>query len=274
MKNKTILQSLIQECLKEVRNEKKTIKLSQLKEALRGPVREVLKEGMASAGKTVGKEDKAEKEKIDKGYNKNGNEKLDKTNEKLLKEMESLVHGINSDWDVYWDDNNQLVVHAENLVSVRIAPKFENNFDMEIMVKLVDRIRVIAQTWEQIKETVKANLNDLSDDSIAHKAQADQQKKSSSEGEKGKDAGPRHDITKVKKVGDSSKDNKDFNEKAVTKDEDEPSAPMKDVGEPKSLNKNVEKTTQVKPPKHKKVEGDEKLKVELDGTTKYRIKKS
>jgi hypothetical protein len=271
MKKSNQLKSLIQECIREIKQENDP--KAKLKASLRGVVREVIKEFVTRpTGKTVEK-DEAEKE--NKQYSKDGNERLDKANAKLQKELETLVHAINSDWEVYWDDNRQLVVQANNLVSVRIIPKFENNFDIEIMVKLVDRVKVVAVTWEQAKATIKATLTDMGDETSADvaKDKSDENEKGSEKND-GKDAGPRHDITKKKEVGDTKKDNKDYNEKAVEKDEDQPSAPMKDVGDKKGLNKDITKTQQVKPPKHKADEGADKLRIEIPTTKKHRIKKS
>ena len=263
----TKFKTLIRECLDEVKLESNP-KL-QLKEALRGVVRNVLRE---ISNTTKPEPSKEEKEKIQKGFSKDGNERLDKENNKLQKELETLVHNIDSDWNVYWDDHNDLNVDAKNLLRVRITPKFENNFDIDAMVKLVDRLRVIGVTWDQVKSFVKANFTDLKNETSVDVA-----KSKSLDGYEdktgGKDAGPRHDITKIKKVSDTKKDNKDYTEKQVEKDEDQPDQPMADVKE-KSLNKNIQKTTQVKPPKHKSDENSNKLKTDLPGTKKFRVKKS
>lgn len=264
---RTKFSQLVKECLDEIKLEKNP--RLQLKEALRGAVREVLSE---ISNTTKPEPSKEEKEKVQKGFAKNGNERLDKENVKLQKELETLVHGINPDWLVYWDDHNELNVDAKNLLRVRITPKFENNFDIDAMVKLVDRLRVIAVTWQQVKDFVKANFSDLTDETsadVAKKKSLDAYKDNTN----GKDAGPRHDITKIKKVGDTKKDNMDFNKKDVEKEEDQPDQPMKEV-DVEDKNKNIEKTPHVKPPKHKSDDKANQLKTDLPATKKFRAKKS
>lgn len=278
---KAKFQSLVRECLAEVKVELDP--RTRLKESLRKVVRNVLNE--ISTG-TKPEPDKAEKEKVQKGFAKDGNERLDKVNEKLQKELETLVHGINSDWAVYWDDRKDLNVDAKNLLRVRITPKFENNFDIDAMVKLCDRIRVIAVTWEQVKDFVKVNFSNL-----VNKTNADQLKdRSMSLGKdrqtSDKAAGPVQSDIKNRgeknngedaKVKDTKRDDKDYTEPQTKKEEDMPDQPMKQVTEPgkdpDSKNKDIEKTPQVKPPKHKKDDGADKLKTDLPATKKFRLRK-
>jgi len=274
-------QSLVRECISEVKAESDP--RQRLKESLRKVVQGVLKE--ISTG-TKPEPEKEDKEKAQKGYSKTGNERLDKTNNKLRDELETIVHGIDATWNVYWDDHNELVIRAQNLLYVRVTPKFENNFDIDAMVKLVDRIRVIAVTWEQVKSFIKANFSDLKNETIPDKMKKRSLDHQKDHDEITKDAGPRNDIVKNRgeknngedaKIKDIKKDNKDYNEKQYPKKEDQPDQPMKQVTEPgkdpDSKNKKIEKTPHVKPPKHKKEEGSEKLKTSLPSTKKFRLRK-
>lgn len=272
-------QALVQECIAEVKFESDP--RQRLKESLRKVVRNVLNE---ISSITKPEPDKEEKETIQKGYKKTGNERIDKVNEKLQKELETIVHGINSDWQVYWDDRNDLVVSANSELNIRITPKFENNFDIFAVVKLVDRIRVIAVTWEQVKAFVKANFGELENKtdvikkkSIDHYKDRDVIKKAAgpiqtdikNRGEKnnGEDA----------KIKDTKRDDKNYNEKAVSKEEDQPDQPMKQVTDqgkdPEGKNKNITKTSHVKSPKHKNEDGADKLKTSLPATKKFRLRK-
>jgi hypothetical protein len=223
--------------------------------------------------------DTEEKETVSKGYNKKGNERVDKTNEKQEAELESLIHGIDPKWEVYTDDHNQLIVRAQNLLYVRICPKFENNYDIDAMVRLVDRVRAIALNWEQVKAFVKANFSDLKKTTNAdqlHKKSVD------NEYEKGvnqKSAGPDNDVIKNRgekkngedaKIKSTKKDDMDYNEPQTKRDEDMPDQPMKDVtkpGEdPEGKNKKISKTEKPKAPKFK---NDKKLKVSDKKTPKF-----
>lgn len=269
------LRSLIRECISEI-NVENNPRL-RLKEALRPIVKNALKE-ISTNG--TPEPDKDEKETISKGYKKTGNERLDKTNEKLLKELESLVHGIDANWEVYWDDHAQLIVRAQNLLYVRICPQFENKFNVDAMVKLVDRVRAIALDWEQVKAFVKANFSDLKKGT-----NADRLTKKSVDNETDdrevikKDAGPRSDIVKNRgekkngedaKIKDAKRDDKDYNEPMTKREEDMPDKPMKQVTEPgkdpEGKNHDIKKTDKVKPPKHK---NDKVLRISDKKTSKF-----
>jgi hypothetical protein len=273
----TKFRNIIRECISEIKKENDPRTL--LKESLRNVVKEVLKEIA-----TVSKPEPTEEEKTDtsKGYFKKLNQRVDKTNDKLQAELETIVHGIDPTWEVYWDDHNQLIVRAHNLLYVRIVPKFENNYDIDAMVKLVDRVRAIAQTWDQVKAFVKANFNDLKNQTIPDKLH----KKSVDNYEDRevikKDAGPekakvnfRYQDPKHSSVKDTKKDDKNYNEPQTKRAEDMPDQPMKQVTEPgkdpESKNKNITKTPQVKPPKHKL---DKKLRVKDKKTSKFTFKKT
>jgi hypothetical protein len=276
-------QSLVKECIAEIKMESDP-KL-QLKESLRKVVKNILKE---IASGTLGKSaiPKEDNEKIQKGYAKVGNERLDKTNIKLMKELETIVHGINADWDVYWDDRFDLNVDAKNLLRVRITPKFENNFDIDAMVKLTDRIRVIAVTWDQVKDFVKENFNNLENKTVPDKLKDRSMAQGGDRDVIKKAAGPVQSDIKNRgeknngedaKIKDTKRDDKNYNEKQVSKDEDQPDQPMKSVvdagKDPESKNKNIDKTPQVKPQKQKKEDGSDKLKTSLPATKKFRARK-
>ena len=268
--------NIVQECIAEIKKE--TDPRTRLKESLRSVVKDVLKE-IANVPEKLTDEAKVA---IQKGYFKKGNERLDKTNEKLQKELETIVHGIDPNWQCYWDDHNQLVVLAQNLLYVRIVPKFENNYDIDAMVKLVDRVRAISQTWEQVKAFVKENFGNLKNQTIP-----DQLKKRALDHYEDrevikKDAGPekakvepRYISPDKPKIKDTKKSDKDYNEPQTKREEDMPDKPMKQVTEPgkdpESKNKNIKTTDKVKPPKHK---NDKKLKASDKKTPKFTLRKS
>jgi len=289
-KTREKFQRIVKECLAELNQAKQVDPRKRLKESLRPMVEQVLGEIANIKVKEVDDE-KAEKDKVRKGYNfdrqaiyhkDGGPERLDKTNVEKAEELETLVKDIDKDWQVYWDDHNELNVDAKNMGRVRITPKFENNFDIDFMWKLVDRIRAIALTWEQVKAFVKANLKELKA-SEGNKTKADKAWEKSlantvDQDKNKKMAGPETDIIKNRledpehtKLKDTPKKDKDFKEDQVKKDEDQPDQPMKDVGEPKELNKNIEKTPKVKPPKH---DNDDTLKIKDKKTPKFRSRKS
>jgi hypothetical protein len=196
------------------------------------------------------------------------------------------VKDINANWEAYWDDYGQMIVRAQNLLYVRIVPKYENNFDIDAYVKLVDRIRSISLTWEQVKSFVKENFKDVGKNPEGDKTKADKAWEKSmankvDQDKNTKSAGPDNDLVKNRledpehtKLKDTKKKDMDYKEDQVKKDEDQPDQPMKQVSgsgeDPKGKNKNIEKTTKVKPPKH---ENDYTLIVKDKKTSKFRSRK-
>jgi hypothetical protein len=271
--------NMIRECISEIKKENDP--RMRLKESLRNVVKDVLNEmsTLTSSGKPD--QTKDEKEISDKQYFKDPNPRLSKTNVKQQTELDTLVKGIDPSWEAYWDDHQQLIVRAQNLLYVRITQRFENNYDVDAMVKLVDRVRAIALTWDQVKDFIKANFSDLKNKTIPDKQR---EKALSNYDDKEvikKDAGPekakvgvRYQDPKHGSVKDTKQDDKNYNEPQTKRDEDMPDQPMKQVTEPgkdpESKNKNITKTPQVKPPKHK---NDKKLRVPEKKTSKFVLKK-
>jgi hypothetical protein len=271
--------NMIRECISEIKkeNDPKT----RLKESLRNVVKDVLSE--MSTLTTSGKPDqtKDEKEASDKQYFKDPNPRLNKTNVKQQTELDTLVKGIDPSWEAYWDDHQQLIVRAQNLLYIRICQRFENSYDVDAMVKLVDRVRAIALTWDQVKAFVKANFSDLKNKTIPDKQREKAINNYDDKEVIKKDAGPekakvgvRYQDPKHGTIKDTKKDDKDYNEPQTKRDEDMPDQPMKQVTEPgkdpESKNKNIEKTPKVKPPKHK---NDKTLRVKDKKTSKFVLKK-
>lgn len=267
--------SIVQECKDELKKESSPKYI--LKESLRGLVRRLLLKEATNV--TEPKPSKEDTETINKQFAKDGNRRYDITNDKQEEELEKIVHAIDPTWEAYWDDHGQLIVRAQNLLYVRICPQFEDNYNVDAMVKLVDRVRAIALNWEQVKAFIKANFSDLKKDTKSDglKKQAMNNLVDKSDG---KAAGPNNDIIKnrgEKKNGEDTKikntKNKelDYNEPAVKRDEDMPDQPMKQVTkpgkDPEGKNKNIKKTEKVAPPKHK---NDKKLRVDDKKTPKFK----
>jgi len=245
--NKDQVKDLIRESLAEVQQERSEAKKQVVKESLRTIVKKVLSEITNVIKPEPTKE---EKETIDKGYKKTGNKRADATRLEMAEQLGKIVHEINKDFLVYWDDHNDLNVDAKSLFRVRISQTAEDMFNVEAMVNLDDRVRAIALTWEQVKSFVKANFKDVEDIKVntAKEKAMGHLKDQSDKGDL-----PQHDKPKRKEVGDTKNDEKDYNEKAVKKDEDQPDQPMNDVDIEKLKHQRdfTDKENKVKPPKHK-----------------------
>jgi hypothetical protein len=254
---------LVKNCLEEVKEERK--KKQQLREALKKYVRSVLKEVIS--GPNLQEPEKDEKKKSDKQFSKDRHEPTEQTQDKQVQELTKIAHGINQDFNVYRETipggpsgytsgkRSFVVVDAGDIFTVRIRERWENNFDIEAMIRQNDRIIAIGLSWEQVKSFVKANFSEINKTQSVKALDKVDKNREDQVPSKDDDM---PDTTKGIKTKDiSNKAQEDGDEKAedmVKKDEDEPSAQMKKVTKPgedpetKNKAKDLKKTPQVKPP--------------------------
>lgn len=256
-KTKQSFKNLVQECLTEVKEERS--KRKELKEALRKYVRTVLNEVISGPDQVDQEED--EEEKINKGYDKDGNKPSEETQDQQVQEISKLVHGIDPDYNVYRDTRgpggkrSYIVIDAGELFTVLINERWQNNFDITAMVRMKDRVKAIGLNWEQVKAFVKANFSEVAK-SYVQKAKEKVDGNREDQTDKRDSELPDTSIKTKKISNEPAKMGDEEAEDMVKKDEDQPSAPMKQVTkpgkDPESMNKaKDQKTTpQAKPPKH------------------------
>jgi hypothetical protein len=280
---KQSFKDMVRSCLSEVKQERS--QKERLRTVLKSYVREVLKEVIS--GPVPPKQDKDETEKINKGFDKQGNVPAKETQDQQLEQLTKLVHGINASFNVYRDTKspgedvhnkrNFLIVDAGNILSVRIKERWENNYDLEAFVHESDRIIAISLNWEQVKAFIKANFSEASKkytDVTKKKAMdhlEDKTGKADPDLPQGDNLKSRFDSADKTKLGTTKRDDKDYKEPAVKKDEDMPDQPLKQVTKPgkdpetKNKAKDNKETPQVKPPKHK---NDDELVKKMPGKKK------
>jgi len=157
------------------------------------------------------------------------------TKQEMLEDMDKVVKAINKEYMVVWDDHDDMSIHAKDLFTIRIIPKWENNFCIEAMTRNEDRIFITGQNWDQVKEFVKVNLKDdkTSQEIAYNKAIANVTGKNDTTSKADKDL-PQKDkpktlpLTNEPPKKDKNKD-KDYTEDSVKKDDDLPEKPMKEV---------------------------------------------
>jgi len=163
-------------------------------------------------------------------------ERDDKSKDELLADMDKVVKGINSDFTVVWDDHDDISISARDLFRIRIIPKWENSYAIEAFTRNEDRIYVTGQSWEQVKEFVKANLKDA--ETSVGKA-ADKVVKNREDQIPSPDKGlPQKDKPKTlpltsEPVKTSKNKDKNYTEDQTKKDDDLPEKPMKEVKDTK-----------------------------------------
>jgi hypothetical protein len=146
----------------------------------------------------------------------------------LLAEMDKVVKAIDANYTVVWDDHDDLTIAAQDLMRIRIIPKWENNFCIETFTRNEDRVYITGQTWKQVKEFVKENLSQTQTctDKDYDKSFENYEDKVPSP-DKGM---PQKDKPKIKEpLKDTKNKDKDYNEKLTKRDEDLPEKPMKEV---------------------------------------------
>lgn len=283
--NKQSFKEMVRTCLKEVKEER--TKKEQLREALKKYVRQTLNEIISAPD--APEQDEKETEKINKGYDKEGNVPSEETQDQQVQELTKIVHGINADFNVYRDTNyggpngytsgkrNFIVIDAGDFFSVRIKERWENNFDIEAFVKESDRVFALGLNWAQVKAFVKANFGEINKTKVqTAKGKVDKNREDQTD-KADKDL-PQTDLVKNRlpdpehsKLKTTKKDDMDYKKDDVEKDEDQPSAPMKPVSkagkdpETKNKAKDNKETPQVKPPKHK---NDDELVKRMPGKKK------
>jgi hypothetical protein len=164
----------------------------------------------------------------DKTFANSENPRDKKTKDQLLSALTKLVKGIDDSYLVVWDDHDDLKIDARDLMSFRITPDWEDHYEIVVFTRNEDRVYVTGLNWDQVLEFVKKNLDgnavtavDKSYDKSYRNGKDQSEHKPAISG----------NAVKHKKVGDSSNKDKDYNKPEVTKEEDLPSAPMKEVGE-------------------------------------------
>ena len=252
----------VKACIAEVKQEQK--QKEQLKEALRKYVKSVLKEVIAGPDAVEQPED--DEKKINKQYDKDGNQPAKETQDQQVQQLTKLVHGINPDFNVYRETDgvtgaytsgkrNFIVIDAGELFTVRINERWENNFDVTAMIRLQDRVKAIGLSWQQVKDFVKANFSDVAKSYVT--------KSKDKAIDNGEDKVPARDSdladtsVPAKQAPLKPAEDGDGEAEDMVKDkEDEPSAQMKQVTEPREDPETKNKaddnktTPKVDPPKH------------------------
>ncbi len=205
-------------------------------------------------------------EKKTRTFGTDANPKDLQTKEALLADLIKTVQGIGNDISVVWDDHDDLMVSARDLKYLRISPRWTDYYVIEMMTRNDDRIWVTGQTWQQVKDFVKANLKDLNKQPTAVEKAYDKSYRNREDQTPAPDKGlPQKDKPSLKPLTNEPQKNseknkeKDYTEKQVKKDDDLPEKPMKEV---KDIKKQISHKVQ-NPVRLRKRNPDTKLTIKL-----------
>jgi len=180
-------------------------------------------------------------DKKEKTFSTDSNSRDINSKEKLIADLSKLVNGIDDSVIVVWDDHDDLVVRARDLKFIRISPRWEDYYVIEMMTRNEDRVWATGLNWDQVKEFVKVNLNSLYNQPTSVEKAYDKSYRNREDQTPSPDKGlPQKDKPKILPLTDEppkeikNKD-KDYTEKQVKNEDDLPEKSMKEVGEFKKL---------------------------------------
>jgi hypothetical protein len=204
-----------------------------------------------------------DKKKTQKTFGSDQNTRDPFNKETLLADLIKAVTGIDDSISVVWDDHDDLMINARDLKYIRISPRWQDHYVIEMMTRNEDRVWVTGLTWEKVKEFVKTNLKSLKDQPTTTEKSYDKSYRNREDQIPSPDKGlPQKDKPKTKPLTneppkETKNKEKDYTVKEVKKEADLPNQPMKEVGD-------FKKTTDYKvqePVKLRKRKPDTKLTV-------------
>lgn len=165
------------------------------------------------------------------------NSKDNQSKESLLDDLIKVVKQIDDTVNVIWDDHDDLMVNGRDLKFIRISPRWEDYYVIEMMTRNEDRVWVTGLDWEQVKDFVKVNLKSLynqptSVDKAYDKSYRNRKDQTSTADKELS----QKDKPKILPLTDeppnkTKNKEKDYTEDQVKNDEDLPEKPMKEVGD-------------------------------------------
>lgn len=221
--------------------------MNNVRDKFQSMIRQILKEELAKRDTLEERVPEQDGNGLDIHKDKNKtfandeNSRDKKTKEELIDDLTKLVHGINKDYLVVWDDHDDLKIDARDLMSLRITPDWEDHYEIEVFTRNEDRIWVTGLDWNQVKGFVEKNMKALSKvPTYVEKAYDKSYRNSKDQTDKADKGLPQDDKPKLKPLTNetpstSKNKEKDYTEKDVKNEEDEPNKPMKEVGDFKKL---------------------------------------
>lgn len=190
------------------------------------------------------------------------------TKDELLDDMDKVVKEIDKSFTTVWDDHDDISINARDLYSIRISPRWENNYNIEFFIRNEDRVYITGMTWDKVKQFVKDNLSRKPKTAVD--GAMDKVVKNREDQTDSSDKGlPKKDKLKILPLTNEepkTAKNKEMNytEKQVKNDEDLPEKPMREVG--KDFKKLIDYKVK-SPEKISKFKQNTKLTVDIDKKT-------
>jgi hypothetical protein len=173
-------------------------------------------------------------EKKTKTFASDANSRDAANKETLLADLIDFIGKKDESVSIVWDDHDDIMVNGRDLKYIRVSPRWEDYYVVEMMTKNEDRVLVTGLNWKQVKEFVKNNLSGTT--TTTEKAY-DKSYRNREDQTPAPDKGlPQKDKPTIKPLTNedpktTKNKDKDFTEDDVKKEDDLPNKPMKEVGD-------------------------------------------
>jgi len=176
--------------------------------------------------------DGVDPEKKNKTFASDANSRDKHNKETLLSDLIDTIGKDDKSISVIWDDHDDLMVNGRDFKFIRISPRWEDYYVIEMMTRNEDRVWVTGLSWEQTKEFVKTNLNQST--TSVEKAYDKSYRNRKDETPSPDKNLPQKDKPKTlpltdEPVNKSKNKDKNYTEDAVKNETDLPDKPMKEV---------------------------------------------
>jgi len=176
-------------------------------------------------------------EKKTKTFDTDSNSRDAANKETLLADLIEFIGKKDESVSIVWDDHDDIMVNGRDLKYIRISPRWEDYYVIEMMTRNEDRVLVTGLNWKQVKDFVKNNISGTTTTTEkaydkSYRNRQDQTETSA----KGlpQDNKPKTLPTTDKPANTTKNKDKNYTEDAVKKEEDLPTKPMKEVGDIKT----------------------------------------
>lgn len=163
-----------------------------------------------------------------KTFSSDPNSRDSKGKDEMLKEIQKAVEGVDKSFTCVWDDHDDITINGRDKTSLKVMALFEDNYKLVYMPRNEDRFVFTGLNWKQVIEFVKINLNP--DDHTGVEKARDKSWRNAKDVTK-PEKGLTGEKVKPKTVGDSKNKEKDYNEKEVKNEKDNPDQPLREVGD-------------------------------------------
>lgn len=173
-------------------------------------------------------------EKKNKTFDSDANSRDAANKETLLADLIEYIGKKDESVSIVWDDHDDIMVNGRDLKYIRISPRWEDYYVIEMMTRNEDRVLVTGLNWKQTKDFVKNNISGTT--TTVEKAYDKSYRNREDQTDSAAKGLPQENKPKTLPTTDKPLDktkskDKGHTEDAVKKEADLPNKPMAEVGD-------------------------------------------